>query len=181
VKPSHDAEPVIVRTSQFWATVCIHVPTLDKNAPVHSRRKSGYVNALKTRVSRSRTAGSLARTARPEAQCYIGPESGPSEVSMDDDRTKPLPPGKPGEASQASHEERVRAAFDDLGASLGDRATPEARASVENLRAAALDKDAARLRAHLDDVKAKHGWLWEELTTHPRVTALMNELALMGL
>ncbi len=85
------------------------------------------------------------------------------------------------EAFDATHEERVKAAFDDLGAKLGERATPEARASVENLRAATLEKDAARLRAHLDDVKEKHGWLWEELTTHPRVTALVNELALMGL
>ena len=100
---------------------------------------------------------------------------------MDDDRTKPLPHMKLDEAFDASHEERVKAAFDDLGAKLGDRATPEARASVENLRAATLEKDAARLRAHLEDVKEKHGWLWEELTTHPRVTALVNELALMGL
>jgi hypothetical protein len=100
---------------------------------------------------------------------------------MDDERTKPLSRVKPGEASPESHEERVKAAFDDLGAKLGDRATPETRASVENLRAATLDKDAARLRAQLDDVKEKHGWLWEELTTHPRVTALVNELALMGL
>jgi hypothetical protein len=100
---------------------------------------------------------------------------------MDDELTKPLSRVKPGEASPSSHEQRVQAAFDDLGAKLGDRATPEARASVENLRAAALDKDAARMRAHLEDVKEKHGWLWEELTTHPRVTALVNELALMGL
>jgi len=100
---------------------------------------------------------------------------------MDDELTKPLTQAKPGEAATASHEGRVQAAFDDLGAKLGDRATPDARASVENLRAATLDKDAARLRAHLDDVKEKHGWLWQELTTHPRVTALLNELALMGL
>ncbi len=100
---------------------------------------------------------------------------------MDDETTKPLSRTKPGEAPHASHEERVQAAFDDLGAKLGERATPEARASVESLRAATLDKDAVRLRAHLDEVKEKHGWLWEELTTHPRVTALMNELALMGL
>jgi hypothetical protein len=98
-----------------------------------------------------------------------------------DERTKPLPRVPSGEIARASHEERVRAAFDDLGAKLGDRATPETRASVENLRAAALEKDAARLRAHLDDVKEKHGWLWEELTAHPRITAIVNELALMGL
>jgi hypothetical protein len=99
---------------------------------------------------------------------------------MDNDRTQPLPHPKPGEP-YSSHEERVAAAFDDLGAKLGDRATPEARASVESLRAAALERDSARMRAHLDDVKEKHGWLWEELTAHPRVTALVNELALMGL
>jgi hypothetical protein len=98
-----------------------------------------------------------------------------------DERTKPLPRVPSGEIARVSHEERVRAAFDDLGAKLGDRATPETRASVENLRAAALEKDAARLRAHLDDVKEKHGWLWEELTAHPRITAIVNELALMGL
>jgi signal transduction histidine kinase len=96
---------------------------------------------------------------------------------MDDDRTKPHPRVPPDEA----HEERVRAAFDDLGAKLGDRATPEARASVEHLRAATLEKDAERLREHIDDMKEKHGWLWEELAAHPRVAALVNELALMGL
>jgi hypothetical protein len=96
---------------------------------------------------------------------------------MDDESPKPIPRVQPDDA----HKERVRAAFDDLGAGLGDRATPEARASVENLRAATLEKDGARLREHLDDMKEKHGWLWEELSAHPRVAALVNELALMGL
>jgi len=96
---------------------------------------------------------------------------------MNDDRTKPPPaPGTDG-----AHEERVRAAFDDLGARLGDRVSPDARAAVEGLREAALEKDAARLRGHLDDLKKRHGWLWEELTAHPRVAALVNELALFGL
>ena len=96
---------------------------------------------------------------------------------MDDERTKPLPTTE----SHDEHEERVRAAFDDLGAKLGDRVTPEARATVESLRAAALEKDAESLRGHLDNLKEKHGWLWEELSAHPRVAALVNELALMGL
>jgi hypothetical protein len=96
---------------------------------------------------------------------------------MDDEHPKLIPRVQPDDA----HKERVRAAFDDLGAQLGDRATPEARASVENLRAATLEKDAPRLREHLDDMKEKHGWLWEELIAHPRVAALVNELALMGL
>jgi len=96
---------------------------------------------------------------------------------MNDDRTKPLPTAGP----DGTHEERVRAAFDDLGAKLGDRASPEARATVESLREAALEKDAVRVRGHLEDLKRKHGWLWEELTAHPRVAALVNELALFGL
>jgi hypothetical protein len=96
---------------------------------------------------------------------------------MSDERTKPLPTTE----SQDEHQKRVRAAFDDLGAKLGDRVSPQARATVESLRAAALEKDAESLRGHLDDLKEKHGWLWEELTAHPRVAAIVNELALMGL
>jgi hypothetical protein len=96
---------------------------------------------------------------------------------MNDDR--PKPPKTP--APEEGHQERVRAAFDDLGAKLGDRVSPEARATVESLRAAALEKDAESVRGHLDALKEKHGWLWEELTAHPRVAALVNELALFGL
>ncbi|MFI5118893.1 MAG: hypothetical protein ACHQM4_00685 [Thermoanaerobaculia bacterium] len=96
---------------------------------------------------------------------------------MSDDR--PKSPESTG--ADDAHEERVRAAFDDLGAKLGDRASPEARATVESLREAALEKDAERVRGHLDDLKQRHGWLWEELTAHPRVAALVNELALFGL
>jgi hypothetical protein len=96
---------------------------------------------------------------------------------MNDDRAKPPQATGP----DGSHEERVHAAFDDLGAKLGDRVSPEARATVEGLREAALEKDAVKLRGHLDDLKERHGWLWEELTAHPRVAALVNELALFGL
>jgi hypothetical protein len=96
---------------------------------------------------------------------------------MTDDRPKPATTTE----SDDEHQERVHAAFDDLGAKLGDRVSPEARATVEGLREAALEKDAEKLRGHLDDLKEKHGWLWEELTAHPRVAALVNELALFGL
>ena len=29
-------------------------------------------------------------------------------------------------------------------------------------------------------VREHHGWLWEEMTRHPRVAALIDELALWG-
>ena len=96
---------------------------------------------------------------------------------MNDDRPKPPEATGP----DGEHQERVRAAFDDLGAKLGDRVPPEARTTVESLRAAALEKDAAGVRGHLDDLRQRHGWLWEELSAHPRVAAIVNELALMGL
>ena len=37
------------RTSQFCATICIHVPMLDVQAPNHWTRKSRYVNAASMR------------------------------------------------------------------------------------------------------------------------------------
>jgi hypothetical protein len=30
-------------------------------------------------------------------------------------------------------------------------------------------------------MKKSHGWLWAELTAHPRVAELIDKLALMGL
>lgn len=96
---------------------------------------------------------------------------------MNDDQREPAAT-KPvsGELSRRIHE-----AFDDLDASLGDRATPEVRASMEKLRSAVLERDAAGLRGQLTDVKTRHKWLYSELTLHPRVAELVNELALMGL
>src|ERR1700723_3984302 len=35
--------------SHPWATICIQVPMLEVQAPIHIRRKSRYWNALKTR------------------------------------------------------------------------------------------------------------------------------------
>ena len=37
------------------------------------------------------------------------------------------------------------------------------------------------MKAHLDEMKQSQGWLWTELTAHPRVAELIDKLALMGL
>jgi hypothetical protein len=79
------------------------------------------------------------------------------------------------------HSGEVHAAFDDLHQQLGDRATPEAKARVEALREATLAQDGASVKAHLDAMKESQNWLWAELTAHPRVAALVDKLALMGL
>ncbi len=96
---------------------------------------------------------------------------------MSDDRPGPAAPTTdPGDRSR-----RVREAFDALEASLGERATPEARAAVEKLRSALLAGDAALVRDRISEVKEHHGWLHSELARHPRIAELVNELALMGL
>jgi hypothetical protein len=95
---------------------------------------------------------------------------------MTDESSKP-----PAPPASDDHSKRVHSAFDDLHATLGDRETPEARETVEKLRAAALERDGDRVRGHLEEVRDRHGWLYEELTAHPGVAALVNELALLGL
>ena len=96
---------------------------------------------------------------------------------MNDDKD----PKEPRESAPGDHAARVRAAFEDLRAALGDRSTPEARAALEKLRETVVGGDAVLLRRELEDVKEQHGWLYAELTRHPRVAELVNELALFGL
>lgn len=81
--------------------------------------------------------------------------------------------------SDPGHEKRVHEAFDDLHAGLGDRAD-EARSELDPLRDAAARRSAAEVRERLEAVKTSHGWLYEELTKHPKVAALIDELALWG-
>jgi hypothetical protein len=84
--------------------------------------------------------------------------------------------GKPGPA----HEERVHGAFDDLEAKIGDRADASAKGALSELRQAAARGDREAARQGLAAVREQHGWLWEEMTSHPRVAALIDELALWG-
>ncbi len=86
------------------------------------------------------------------------------------------PEDKPGEA----HEKRVHGAFDDLEARLGDRADADAKGALSQVREAAARRDAEAARQGLAVVRARHGWLWEEMSRHPRVASLIDELALWG-
>jgi hypothetical protein len=78
------------------------------------------------------------------------------------------------------HEDRVNRAFDALHENLGDRLTEGGRESVERLRAAAAERDAAGLKEHLASMKESDSWLYRELSAHPDVAALINELAVWG-
>ncbi|HTS00889.1 MAG TPA: hypothetical protein VMN04_00040 [Thermoanaerobaculia bacterium] len=79
------------------------------------------------------------------------------------------------------HSDAVHAAFDDLHEKIGKRATSDSKIRVEALREAVLARDAASVKAHLDAMKESHGWLWAELTAHPRIAELIDKLALIGL
>ena len=75
---------------------------------------------------------------------------------------------------------KVREAFDAVHRDLGERLGEEEKAAVERLADAAAGGDAARAREELAVVKERHGWLYEELVRHPRLAALVDELALWG-
>ena len=88
-------------------------------------------------------------------------------------------PRKP--PDNADNSDAIHEAFDDLHEKLGNRATSDSRIRVEALREAVLAQDAASVKAHLEELKKSHGWLWAELTAHPSIAALIDKLALMGL
>jgi hypothetical protein len=87
--------------------------------------------------------------------------------------------GKSG--GEDDHAARVHESFDSLHEKLGPKLDAGARESVEKLRAAAVQKDGAAVREHLTDVRQHHGWLYRELVAHPTLSALLDELALLGL
>jgi len=79
------------------------------------------------------------------------------------------------------HRTRVRESFDSLHDQLGARLDEQGREAIERLRQAAETRDGAALRAGLNELRARHGWLYKELAAHPRVANLLDELALLGL
>jgi hypothetical protein len=83
-------------------------------------------------------------------------------------------------ARKPGHEERVQDAFDSLNAELGERLDADARGAVDRLRDAAAQKDVAQAREELAQVRERHGWLWEELSKHPQIATIIDELALWG-
>jgi hypothetical protein len=92
----------------------------------------------------------------------------------------PLYDGGVIEDEKAPHEDRVQKAFDAFHEVHGERLSDDSRASVERLRAAAAERDAEGVRAHLASVKESDSWLYRELSKHPDVAALINELAVWG-
>jgi hypothetical protein len=79
------------------------------------------------------------------------------------------------------HASRVHASFDALREKVGPRLDDASSEAIERVKAAAASKDVAALRAHMDELKQQHGWLYTELATHPRIANLLDELALLGL
>jgi hypothetical protein len=79
------------------------------------------------------------------------------------------------------HEARVRESFDSLHAQVSGKLDEAGREAIEKLRAAAAARDGEALRAGLKDLRDRHGWLYRELATHPRLANLLDDLALLGL
>jgi len=78
------------------------------------------------------------------------------------------------------HESRVHESFDALHEKVGGRLDDASRAAIDRVRSAAAARDSAALRAHMTELKERHGWLYKELAAHPKVATLLDELALLG-
>ncbi len=91
------------------------------------------------------------------------------------DEKKPRP-----ETDTAARNGRVAEALGDLHQALGDTLSPPASESLQKLRDAVAAGDREKAREHLQDVREKHGWLYNQLANHPEVAALINELAIWG-
>ncbi len=76
--------------------------------------------------------------------------------------------------------ERVHASFDDLHRQVEGRLDAASRDAIEKVRTAAAQGDRESTRAHMESLRERHGWLYEELAAHPRVATLLDELALWG-
>ena len=83
--------------------------------------------------------------------------------------------------STEDHESRVADSFDALHRQVDERLDSSGREALSKIRAAASSKDTAALKAHLDELRERHGWLYTELAAHPQIAVLLDELALMGL
>lgn len=78
------------------------------------------------------------------------------------------------------HAERVHASFDALQQKVGGKLDGAARTAIEKVRIAAAERDPEALRAHVDALRERHGWLYKELAAHPQIATLLDELALLG-
>ncbi len=78
------------------------------------------------------------------------------------------------------HADRVHASFDALHEKVGGRLDNDARAAIDRVRAAAADRDPDAMRTHMETLRERHGWLYNELAAHPQVATLLDELALWG-
>ncbi len=83
------------------------------------------------------------------------------------------------ENKEEKHAERVTSAFNSLEHKLGERFTKEEE-RVLGIREAAIRRDKAELEKHLGAAKKESSWLYEELMKHPEISAIMQELSIMG-
>ncbi len=78
------------------------------------------------------------------------------------------------------HADRVHASFDALHQQVEGRLDAASRTAMEKVRIAAAEGDRESMRAHMETLRERHGWLYKELAAHPQVATLLDELALWG-
>jgi hypothetical protein len=85
------------------------------------------------------------------------------------------------QSKQAERQARINAAFGSLHKTLGERVNERDEKRMLGIREAALSGDSTSAKEHLTKVKQESSWLYEELMKHPEISAIMQELSIMGL
>ena len=85
------------------------------------------------------------------------------------------------DSNHAAQDERIDNAFGSLQQSIGARASKADEARVSGIREAIAAGNNRQAQEHLTAVQQESSWLYEELMKHPEISAILQELSIMGL
>lgn len=77
-------------------------------------------------------------------------------------------------------EERIQGAFGSLHEVVGERASEREVERLHKIREAVISGDRTRAKEHITATKTESSWLYEELMKHPEISAILQELSIMG-
>jgi hypothetical protein len=86
----------------------------------------------------------------------------------------------PDNEDQDPRESKINSAFGSLRRSPDEPLNKEEEERLRSIREAVATGDRTKVEEHLASVKKESSWLYEELTKHPDISAIFQELSIMG-
>jgi hypothetical protein len=81
---------------------------------------------------------------------------------------------------QGHREAKIKKAFGSLKRSDDEPLSKQEEERVLGIREAVTNRDRAKVEEHLASAKTESNWLYEELIKHPDISAILQELSIMG-